>query len=207
MRSEQPQAQSETRPQSASTRQPSPAPQPALAPARQSRLTKFVAGAAIVGALAFGAVATGFVHIPGFDSGGSVPQVTSVTPINAEPSSEGDRTYAGRFATLTPEIAKARQLATTRSAGVLVIEAFSNGPLDHAGIRANDVIIAMDGVPIRQYSDVTTKIRMTPIGQTIAVTFERSGSVHDSSVTIARCLARELPKAPGTDPACERWTE
>src|SRR5262245_46281143 len=116
MQPEQPkqQAQPVPRPQPS----PAPAPQPAArqAPAAggSSRLAKVAFGVVIVAALGFGAVATGLVHVPGFDSGTSAPQATSMTQVNPQAVDEGDHTLAWRFGTLTPDIAKARQLTTSR---------------------------------------------------------------------------------------------
>jgi serine protease Do len=82
---------------------------------------------------------------------------------------------------------------------------FSGSPAENAGIRANDIIVAIDGVPIRGYDDAATKVRLTAIGQQMAITVERNGAIEDHSLKIARCLVREAPRAPGAQPACQSW--
>jgi S1-C subfamily serine protease len=209
MEPERPNPKPQPAPQRAS---PAPAPQrstgvPGAAPAR-SRTMTFVYGAVVVAALAFGAVATGLVHVPGFDSGTGAPATSATQQADVQQIDEGDHTVGGRFSSLTPERAKERQLG--RTSGVVIVEAFGNSPLEKAGVRTNDIVVAVDGVPVRLWNDLATKIRLTPIGQPLTVTLERGGVTENHSITIARCLAREAPKGPvGPDyaPACMTWTQ
>jgi S1-C subfamily serine protease len=170
----------------------------------RSRTKTFVYGAVVVAALAFGAVATGIVHVPGLDFGIDVPATSVTQQTDVQQVDEGDHTIGGRFWTVTPELAKARQL--NRTTGVVILEAFGNSPMEKAGVRPNDVVVAVDGVPVRAYEDLATKVRLTPIGQQMALTLDRGGSTDNHSVTVSRCLVREAPKAPGVAPACQSWT-
>jgi membrane-associated protease RseP (regulator of RpoE activity) len=188
---------------------PAPAPQrstgvPGAAPAR-SRTMTLVYGAVVVAALAFGAVATGLVHVPGFDSGAGAPATSATQQADVQQIDEGDHTVGGRFSSLTPESAKERQLG--RTSGVFVVEAFGNSPLEKAGVRTNDIVVAVDGVPVRLWTELAVKIGLTPIGQQLTVTLDRAGVTENHSITIARCLVREPPKTPGYTPACMSWTQ
>ena len=190
---------------------PAPAPQrstgvPGAAPPRaRSRTMTFVYGAVVVAALAIGAVATGLVHVPGFDSGGGAPATSATQQADVQQIDEGDHTVGGRLGTVTPDVAKERQLG--RTSGVVIVEAFANSPLEKAGVRTNDVVVAVDGVPVRLWTELATKIGLTPIGQQLTVTLERGGASENHSVTVARCLVREPPKTPGYVPACMTWTQ
>jgi hypothetical protein len=171
---------------------------------RRSRAMPFVYGLVLVGALALGAMATGFVQVPGFDSG-TVAPATSVTQSSPQQIDEGDHTVGGRFWTVTPELVQARGL--TRTSGVVVIQAFGNSPLERAGVRTNDVVVAIDGIPIRAHDQLVSKIRLTPIGQQLTFTLDRGGAAEIHSVTIGRCLVREAQKLPGVPAACQSWTQ
>ena len=198
---------------------PRPAPQPLRAgpsPApRRSRLSSVILGAAVIVALGVGAVTTGLVHIPGSGTTTGPPPVAAVTetaPVTAtapQQAEEGDHTIGVRIATLTPELAQARQINTARTSGVIFQEVFANSPADQAGLHTNDIILAIDGVPIERMTDVLNKVRLTPIGQAMAVTVERAGATQEAAVVVSRCHIREAPKgplAPGMVTACRSWT-
>ena len=210
MQPDQPKQQGQPVPQQEPGPSPTPLPQRsspgAPAPAGQRRRgTTLALGVLLVAALGLGAVATGLVHVPGFDSSTSAPPATSVTQSVPDQIDEGDHTVGVRWATLTPELAKARQLNTSRSAGVVFIDVFSGSPSEAAGFRVNDIIIAIDGIPVSRYDDAATKVRLTPIGQQMAITIERNGAIEGHSVKVGRCLVREAPRAPGVAPACQSW--
>jgi len=94
----------------------------------RSRLTKIVLGVVVAAALGCGAVSTGLVHVPGLNSDATAPQNAAVTTDNPQQTDDGDHTIAGRLAVLTPDVIKSRHLNTGRSAGMVLIEVFSNGP-------------------------------------------------------------------------------
>jgi membrane-associated protease RseP (regulator of RpoE activity) len=185
--------------------QPAPLARPAPAAARSSRLTKVVLGVVVVAALAFGgAVATGLLHVPGFDSGTSAPQTSSTTQINPQQIDEGDHSIGARIATLTPDLAKS--LKSNRSSGVVINEVFGNGPSQKAGAQANDIIVAIDGVPVRDVGEVAGKVRLTPIGQKMTVTVDRGAATQDVSITVARCVLQGESSKPGSAGRCQAWT-
>jgi S1-C subfamily serine protease len=188
---------------------PKATPQPlAPAPVPQRRATGgrgrailIVLAAAMVAALGFAAIATGLVQLPGSGAVAPTP-AASVTQNEPQQADEGNHTVAGRFSTVTPDLVEQHKLS--RNSGVVIREAFGNGPLDKGGVRANDVIIDVDGVPVRAYGEFTSKIRLTPIGQQMIVTVDRAGVAESHPVTIARCLVRY--DAPSINPPCKTWT-
>ena len=59
------------------------------------------------------------------------------------------------------------------------------GPADKAGLKAYDVILALDGTPFDDYSDIVNFIReKTKVGQTVIFTIERDGEQMDVPVVI-----------------------
>src|ERR1700730_13978449 len=87
---------------------PSPAPMPqrpatsslgrARTPPRPMPIVFAAAGTAVV---AFGAIATGLVQLPGSDSAAPAP-ITTVTQSEQQPIGDGDPTVAGQLTTMRP---------------------------------------------------------------------------------------------------------
>ncbi|MGD8899373.1 MAG: trypsin-like peptidase domain-containing protein, partial [Desulfobacterales bacterium] len=64
---------------------------------------------------------------------------------------------------LTPELAEYYGIEDKK--GVLVAKVFEGDPADRAGIKANDIIIAVDGKPIKTSRELTGTIAEIPVGQ------------------------------------------
>ena len=187
---------------------PAPMPQRSATPGAvpgpaRSRTMTLVYGAVVVAALAVGAVATGVVHLPGFGSGEGAPAATATQQSDVQQVDQGDNFLGIMYRTLTPELAKSRQLG--RDAGVVITGVVSNSPIDKAGVRVNDVVVAVDGVPIRVQGDLAAKLRLTPIGQQLSFTLERGGVVQDHTATMGRCLVRDANEK-NLAQACKSWT-
>ncbi|PLK23945.1 RIP metalloprotease RseP [Porphyrobacter sp. TH134] len=66
------------------------------------------------------------------------------------------------------------------------IGAFSEGSVaEAAGLKVGDVVVAIDGRPIRDFTDMKTKIALNP-GKQMVFTVERAGSTIDYSFATAR---------------------
>ena len=118
----------------------------APAPAR-SRSMAFVYGAVVVAAIAIGAVASGLVHLPGFDSGAGAPAVATNQQADVQQIDQDDHFLGVMYQTLTPDLAKSHQVRL--NSGVIITGVVSNSPVEKAGVRINDVVLAVDGVPVR----------------------------------------------------------
>jgi len=120
--------------------------------------------------------------------------------------------------TLTSELAAAMDLPATQR-GALVVDVTNNGPADKAGLRGSakqveldgqqvpvggDVIIAVDGQPVRDFEDVTTYLaRNGRVGQDITLTVLREGEETTVTVTLAarpstQRATTEQPRQPTT---------
>jgi serine protease Do len=70
------------------------------------------------------------------------------------------------------------------SSGVLISKVQKGGPADKAGIKAEDIIIAMNGKPVKNGEDLVSRVSDTPVGTTVNVTVDRDSKHLDFKVTI-----------------------
>jgi serine protease Do len=68
--------------------------------------------------------------------------------------------------------------------GVLVGDVQKGGPAEKAGIKADDIILAMDGKPIKNGDDLVTRVAESPIGTEATFDVDRSGRKRSFKVTI-----------------------
>jgi Do/DeqQ family serine protease len=74
---------------------------------------------------------------------------------------------------LTPELSKA--LAAPVAQGAVVAEVVKGSPADRAGIRAGDVIVALNGRPVRGSPDLRNQIGLIPAGEQVEFKALREG--------------------------------
>ena len=75
-----------------------------------------------------------------------------------------------------------RALGTSQ--GVLVSIVQKGGPADKAGIKVDDIIIAMNSKPIKDGDDLVGRVSDTPIGSPVTLTVDRDGKKMDFKVII-----------------------
>ena len=69
--------------------------------------------------------------------------------------------------------------------GVLVGTVTPAGPAGKSGIKADDIIVAIDDKPIRDGDELVTRVADLPIGSTVNVSVDREGKKLDYKVAIA----------------------
>jgi putative serine protease PepD len=65
----------------------------------------------------------------------------------------------------------------------------AGGPADRAGLRAGDVIVAINGTPTRSPDEVVIATRLHQPGDRLAVTYERNGTRHTVHIRLGRAFA------------------
>jgi len=73
---------------------------------------------------------------------------------------------------------------TTRI-GAVVRTLSAGSPADKGGLQANDVIVAIDGVPVSGAESLTAAVRERAANQQVSLTVVRAGTTHDLTVTLA----------------------
>jgi serine protease Do len=70
------------------------------------------------------------------------------------------------------------------SHGVFVTQVTPGGPSDKAGIKVEDVIIALNAQPVKDGDDLVSRVSSTPVGSVAAVTVLREGKKMDLKLTV-----------------------
>lgn len=85
--------------------------------------------------------------------------------------------------TLTPDLADAMDLP--RGAGALVSQVAPDSPAGRAGIERGDVIVAMDGEPVRSSADLRARVGLLPVGRQIELTVLHEGTTRLVRLAVA----------------------
>jgi Do/DeqQ family serine protease len=89
---------------------------------------------------------------------------------------------------LTPDIAQA--LGTTRTQGAVIARVEAGSPAQRAGLRTNDLVVAVNGVPIHNGAELKNRVVVSRIGDTIDLTIVRGGSERNVAVRIDEVAAQ-----------------
>ena len=84
-------------------------------------------------------------------------------------------------ATLTPEEARRQDLAVAR--GAIVVRVFDSSPAAAAGLRAGDVITAVDGRAVDSRESFSTAIATASAGRRLSLTIQREGTARAVAVS------------------------
>ncbi len=67
--------------------------------------------------------------------------------------------------------------------GVIVNEVTKGGPADKGGVKADDIILGINGKPIKDGDDLMARVADTPVGDTLTLNIDRDGKKLDLKVT------------------------
>jgi serine protease Do len=79
-----------------------------------------------------------------------------------------------------PETLKAMGLES----GVFVEQVTKGGPAEKAGLKENDIIVLLNGKPVKDGNDLVNRVADLPVGSTASVTVDRDGKRIDYKLTI-----------------------
>ena len=79
-----------------------------------------------------------------------------------------------------------RQLEGKQKAALFVSEVYSNTPLAAAGLRAGDLILAVNGQPVGKLADFHGIVDGCKPGSTVSLSVFRDGEARDREVTVGR---------------------
>jgi len=83
---------------------------------------------------------------------------------------------------LTPDIAQA--LGTSQTQGAVIARVEPGSPAERAGLRTNDLVVAVNGVPMRSGTELRNRVGLSRIGDEVELTVDRGGSQRTVTVRI-----------------------
>jgi serine protease Do len=101
-----------------------------------------------------------------------------------------------KFARSDDPKAEALLKANGANEGVFVLEVPEGGPADKAGIKVEDIIVAVNGKPIHNGEELVERVTGTPIGNTLTIAVLRDRKKMDFQVVVAD-LAHVFPEQFG----------
>jgi serine protease Do/serine protease DegQ len=102
---------------------------------------------------------------------------------------------------LTPAAAKKLGVAVVE--GVVIANVQPGSPAEKAGLRARDVVVALNGRPMRTASELRARLGLTPVGEEINLQVHRGGETSGIRATIAppqdaaSLEGKAVPQMPG----------
>lgn len=96
---------------------------------------------------------------------------------------------------LTNELAKAFDLDVND--GVVIAQVVPDSPADKAGLRERDVIVAVNGSEIGDFSELANAIGLRQPGEKVKITYIRDGERRTVTATLAQMEDEEMAAAAG----------
>ncbi len=90
---------------------------------------------------------------------------------------------------VTPELAEYWGLDNAE--GVLVTQVFEGDPADKAGVKKNDIIVALNGQPVSTGRELSSIIANTPVGDKTRITLMRGGEKKTLTAKVAKREEKE----------------
>jgi serine protease Do len=85
--------------------------------------------------------------------------------------------------------------------GVLIRQVVAGQPADRGGVKANDVVMAVNGAPIEEPRDLQRIIASTPVGQIVKLSVMREGKPTELSVTVGVYQGGSRARGPAPTPS------
>lgn len=129
-----------------------------------------------------------------FASPGSAPSAQDPTPTTTSSQAQEAKPWIGvRLADLNARLA--RNLEIDKEQGVVVLDVVAGSPADNV-LQADDIILAVNGKPVKRVSQVVKAVKTSQAGDTLEFTVYREGQEGTVSVTVG-----EQPTPKETQPS------
>src|SRR5271170_6957767 len=95
---------------------------------------------------------------------------------------------------LTPDLAQA--MNTTRANGAVIAKVVPGSPADHAGLKSGDLVVAVNGAPMRSGTELRNRVGLSRIGDEVELTVERGGAERNVTVRIEKATTTAQRQRP-----------
>ena len=95
---------------------------------------------------------------------------------------------------LTPDLAQA--LGTRHTQGAVIARVEQGSPAERAGLRTNDLVVAINGAPMRSGTELRNRVGLSRIGDEVELTVERGGVERTVSVRIEKATTTAQRQRP-----------
>jgi Do/DeqQ family serine protease len=85
---------------------------------------------------------------------------------------------------LTPDLAQA--LGTRHTQGAVIARVEPGSPAERAGLRTNDLVVAINGSPMRSGTELRNRVGLSRIGDEVELTVERGGAERNVTVRVEK---------------------
>jgi Do/DeqQ family serine protease len=95
---------------------------------------------------------------------------------------------------LTPDLAQA--LGTRHTQGAVIARVEPGSPAERAGLRTNDLVVAINGAPMRSGTELRNRVGLSRIGDEVELTIERAGAERNVTVRIEQATTTAQRQRP-----------
>ena len=95
---------------------------------------------------------------------------------------------------LTPDLAQA--LGTRQTQGAVIARVEPGSPAERAGLRTNDLVVAINGAPMRSGTELRNRVGLSRIGDEVELTVERGGAARSVTVRIEKATTTAQRQRP-----------
>jgi len=102
--------------------------------------------------------------------------------------------HRGQIGVSARDIAPEQAMKNGRTEGALIANLVQGSPAELAGLRSGDIVIAVDGAPVRSAAQLRNRIGLAPVNTDVRLGFERQGRQFSAEVRIAPIEPSGRPK-------------
>ena len=95
---------------------------------------------------------------------------------------------------LTPDLAQA--IGTRHTEGAVIARVEAGSPAERAGLRPNDLIVAINGAPMHSGTELRNRVGLSRIGDAVELTLERGGVERNVTVRIEQATTTAQRQRP-----------